>query len=59
MIKTRTQLNKGNALRGLACITQFDMMKNWGWDIIPGQDGPLAGPKKYFEYNQYFEVNID
>ena len=25
--------NKGNALGGLACITQFDKMKNSGWNL--------------------------
>ena len=36
-------------------------MKNWGWDIIYRQRGPLAGPHKmkYSEYNQHFEENID
>ena len=48
-------LNKGNAL---ACITQFDMMKNWGWDIIYRQGGPLAGPPPQKKKKKKKKTNI-
>ena len=36
-----------NKVSALACITQYDMMKNWGWDNIYRQGGLLAGPPKW------------
>ena len=45
------QKHKGNTLDGLSCITQFDVMKNWGWDIIHRQGGALTGPQKWNPLN--------